>query len=1043
MLERTFKYTGNISKAIDLAVKYDASWSNAKHRFLYIAQHVFMDDIKNNEILSNKEHLDSFKSFLKQARNIARQHVDTLPEFSYAIINYNAYKTAGLTADQKHEADTEFCARAIHLIKEMQPTHVFISGTSAPNYILKHEFPDLDHIEYKRGWIFEKDGVKYCASIDVFKVLADAAVADDKYTGTVGFAYQHCANLMIGKHPYSLANFKPRAKYIYTLEEFDSMMRILRSSKCIGCDTETKNLTVLSNKIYTIQFSSDKEPELGYVLAIDHPQTHWNKEQLVYIKRTLQKFFYESGKPFLITYNGMFDLRVIRQALHLPVINREVWELMAGEHDLDENVNDLTQVCAVPQGNLRACLCRYNNDFYFRNAFTKEDRNTIGDIKPDDKDFLMYGAADAAFMQAILRMQLKRAEHTLIGDISYKPYFTAHMLNIMSPTAHTLSHLKEDGSYIDMNYMRTLRSPKISPLSQKITVAEQELFAFAEVQKANDLVMEREGFKANSLFGSLKKQWMFKFSKPEHKQALFFDIMKLKPVNISKKTGVPAVDKDFQNAYKHSNAIVSLYTDFTALAKLLNTYIKGWARMLSFKDPDAMIDHRLRPDYAFYNVKTGRLGSRNPSLQVIPQRGESADDIKRAFIAQDGHILFHYDYSAQEIRVWGISAHDQAIADTFGIGQKLRQLYIQDPTPENKKRIADEGDVHLLNVQRFFKKKVDKKHPLRAAVKTLIFGVIYAMGPQSLAEQLKGADITAAKKAIHDAWLKVEELKKTGTKQDLATAQKELNKANKALQTIMDEDRTQLAIDMSSKMFKEFSNGKAWLDSAMETAENYGMVMSPVGRIRHVPQVFIGGHSTKTRSIRQCCNAPIQGFASELAVKASRMILQSYYSDFKKICKLLGIERKIWPNRVYVQRIVHDANYYSIPYEFVLPFLHIVQYEATFGVANKIFEEFGLKFNIEPEIELELGTCDSDENIVWDWSIPNLVKILYNSLKTGHERGYVSEDPKSAMEKILKPWRIKECRDYLQDRYPLYNVRTLDKNIEDALKLYDEEIINT
>ena len=38
-----------------------------------------------------------------------------------------------------------------------------------------------------------------------------------------------------------------------------------------------------------------------------------------------------------------------------------------------ENVNKLTSIYGVPQGNLRACLCRYNNDFYFKNAFTKED----------------------------------------------------------------------------------------------------------------------------------------------------------------------------------------------------------------------------------------------------------------------------------------------------------------------------------------------------------------------------------------------------------------------------------------------------------------------------------------------------------------------------------------------------------------------------------------------------------------------------------------------------------------------------------------------
>ena len=1037
MLENLFKYPGSIPNAFDLELRSDRTWEKSDNRFLVINQHVYSEDLHAHRMLSTKENFESFSNFLKQSRIIARRH-GKIPEFSYALVNYNAFKTKGLLSDQLHEAEVEFTTRITQLIETMQPTHVLICGTSAPSYIMKRLFPDVDHPEYKRGWIFEKDGTKYCSTLDLFKVISD-----EMYVGTVGFAFQHCSNLMLGYNPFSLADFNPTAKYVRTLKEFDQMMKILYSSKCVGCDTETKNLTVLSNKIYTIQFSSDKNPTLGYVLAIDHPQSHWSKEERVYIKKALQKFFYQSGSPFLITYNGMFDLRVIRQALHLPIINRECWELMAGEHDLDENVNDLTFVYGVPQGNLRACLCRYSNDFYFRNAFTKEDRQTIGDIAPDNKDFLMYGAADAAFMQGILKMQLKRSEFTYIGDSTYKPYFTNHMMNIMSATAHTLSHLKEDGSYVDMKYMSVLRSSKTSPLGQKARSIEQELFSFPELKKANDILCDREGFKAASLFGNLKKKWILSLSKPEHKQTLFFDVMKLKPVNISKKTGLPAVDKDFQEAYKYSNAIVSLYSDYTELFKLLNTYIKGWARMLQFKDTDAILDHRLRPDYAFYNVKTGRLGSRNPSLQVIPQRKESAQDIKRLFISPPGYLSFHYDYNAQEVRTWGIVAHDDVIADTFRIGQQLRQKYIKDPSDENKDLIKNEGDVHLLNVRRFFKRKVDKKHPLRTLVKYVIFGAIYQMSAQSMGEQIKTADIIDAKTKIHDAWVKQQEAEKNSDTKAYKEATKELDQANKALQKILEEDRTPIAQDMMDRMFTEFKKGKEWLDQIIEMAETYGFTMSPAGRIRHIPQVFVAKPAIQSKAIRQACNAPIQGFASELAVKASRLILSGYYSHFKEICKILGYDFKIWSKRIQVNRIVHDANYYNAPYEFVIPFLHIMQYQATYGVAETIYEESGFKFNIEPEIEIEVSTCDSDEGITWDWSIPKLLGILHRAVYDGYERGYVLEEPKSVMEKILKPWRNKECRDYLQKHYPLLGVSDLNDTIEQSLNEYDSKNANS
>ena len=43
--------------------------------------------------------------------------------------------------------------------------------------------------------------------------------------------------------------------------------------------------------------------------------------------------------------------------------------------------------------------------------------------------------------------------------------------------------------------------------------------------------------------------------------------------------------------------------------------------------------------------------------------------------------------------------------------------WIENPTDEIKKEMATRGDIHIQNVYRFFGKWVEKKNPLRQAVK--------------------------------------------------------------------------------------------------------------------------------------------------------------------------------------------------------------------------------------------------------------------------------------------------------------------------------------
>lgn len=260
-----------------------------------------------------------------------------------------------------------------------------------------------------------------------------------------------------------------------------------------------------------------------------------------------------------------------------------------------------------------------------------------------------------------------------------------------------------------------------------------------------------------------------------------------------------------------------------------------------------------------------------------------------------------------------------------------------------------------------------------------------------------------------------------------------IQKDEKALADLLAEDRTPYAQDILDRMFKEFPAGARWTNKMKELAEKKYYVFSPISRIRHLYAAMTQDQGIVARQVRRGTNAPIQGFASEISVKAGRVVYETYYSHLKEFCELLGREYDPWAERIPYNRIVHDASYYTVPFHMVIPFVHILQWDTTYGITERYEKEFGVKFTIEPEIELEFGARD-DSTHDWDWSIPSIVEAISKTLDDMIELGILKRSKQKVMRVIFKPWANKKFRHYLQEHWPLLNVSDLDAQIVAAIK---------
>lgn len=971
-----------------LSCPIDEDWKSKPQRVMLVIETIDGQDLKEGRLLHERSRT-VVSNLINYSCNQAKKEFGfDRSKCAFATVNFNNFKFFDQPKETWPGYRRRMAKRVWEIIADQRPTHVIVFG----DWAMKAMMPGTEWLEKKRGWVFDTDDghghpIKISGSLDLQPLYStrkeDVSKDDEEDAEETGdvfgkanllfYASRNVINGLAGRMLYDLSHIRPRPKVVDTIEKFDKLFERLCSEEVAAVDTETKNGSVNHNAIHTIQFAFGTDR--GWLLPIDHPETPFSAEERKYIKSRLRKFFgaRKGVYPlkYLITQYGIFDLRILRVELGLPIIWHAVWEITAGEWCLDENIKYLSSApFNTPHGGLEQIFMQYGNDYYKTAPFGKGDRANPELTKLSNPDFVKYGVLDVQSIFGIHEKQIERASHLRVGSKPFTPFFKRLILKQFSNTVHVLSHMKQNGSTVDKDYLKLLIS-KESPLLDLIRKAKKELFEFPEVKKTNKILLaESSGQQSNKgLFNRI--QTVFKWNKAPHLKSLFFGVMGLKPVSFSKKTKLPSTDKFFIKAYEGENELVKKFGEYQKLTKLYSTYVKGWWKVLQ-KNIDSLADFKLRPDYGFFAVVTGRLNSMKPSLQQVPAHGEVAKYIKRMFIALEGFLLIKFDYSAHEIRCWSYVSGDEVLADAFRIGQKLRQMFRAALDPAKREKIVAElkrkGDMHIANAFHFFGKWIDKSDPLREAIKKVVFGVIYGKGVKTLAKDIKQSE--------------------------------------------------ELAQEIVDKLYQRFPKASAWLRWSMDHAMEYLYTYSPIGLRRNLFGVMTGINSIVAAMRRRAANSPIQGFASQIGVTTARLIIEHLYDV---LLEFGYIDKKTRRMPADITKAVHDALHSESPYEIVLIVTHVVQWVATYGVTKWYKDNYGTEFLVEPEIEMEFGASE-DKMYKWNWTPDHLDKILKDSLEDQKKLGNC-KDTKIAYESIMSPYRKKKVKSFLENKYPILGVK--------------------
>lgn len=362
--------------------------------------------------------------------------------------------------------------------------------------------------------------------------------------------------------------------------------------------------------------------------------------------------------------------------------------------------------------------------------------------------------AGYASLDAYATWLLSESHYAYLKETSVPPNLMGfenlleYMMSIEVPFTKTLWRMERRGVVVDEARLEDLRAPmyekRDAALAEVLRIAGRPINPGSPKQLAEILYSP----KSEGGLGVKPKKWTGK--------------------------GQPSTDEGALLKLRNSVPIVKAILEWRKLSKLIATYIDGLLNQIT---PSG----RVHATFNQAGTVTGRLSVKKPSLQNIPQQGESGKAIRETFVAPAGCSLIVADYSQMEMCVMAHVADSQNMIQSISSGQdlhsftassmlgvaydhvllakRLSDLEIgEDETLEEfrDRRLVEVEGIGVYNLDAInLLNRLDDGYSAellsaRRAAKAIGFGLMYGMGPGALSDEI-GVTLREAKELTR-AW---------------------------------------------------------------------------------------------------------------------------------------------------------------------------------------------------------------------------------------------------------------------------------------------------
>ncbi|MEX1112564.1 MAG: DNA polymerase I [Candidatus Andersenbacteria bacterium] len=283
----------------------------------------------------------------------------------------------------------------------------------------------------------------------------------------------------------------------------------------------------------------------------------------------------------------------------------------------------------------------------------------------------------------------------------------------------------------------------------------------------------------------------FNVNSTQQLRVILFEKLQLPTDDIKRtQTGYSTAASELEKLHGQ-HVIIELLEEYRELAKLKNTYIDTLPELINPQTG------RIHASFNQTVAATGRLSSSDPNLQNIPVRTQMGQEIRKAFVAEKGNVLVKADYSQIELRLAAHMSRDEKMLDVFRAGQDIHS--------------ATAAWVYGVDIG-------DVTSAQRREAKTLNFGVLYGMGPQSFA-RAAGISIEEARSFI-------------------------------------------------GRYRKQYAGLTKYIEETIEFAREHKEVSTLLGRKRYLPEIDSRAPAIAAQAERMAFNFPLQGTAADILKKA-------------------------------------------------------------------------------------------------------------------------------------------------------------------------------